>query len=476
MVMSNVVFLSSGTRLGKYTIVKNLGAGGFGITYLVQDGNQNKYVIKELYISGAGECSRNENGEVIVQELGIPRFKFSLSRFINEAKILMKLNHRAIVKVKEYFLMNSTAYYVMEYLEGVSLDAYVSKKGQLSSGETISLIFPIFEAVKEMHSLGLWHRDIKPANIMVTNGHSVLIDFGTVKVVDEKVFSVAQIKSTFAAYTPTYAAPEQMAHSSSTIDHRADIYALGGALFFMLQGKPIYSSIESILMKSREYIPEQLDSHGITGRLKDAIEASMKLNIEERPNSIQNMQAMLVNETMPIPKLPEPLSEELPQSSFWQRNWFKLLPMVALALLMLVLISNNGNTLLVTIFGLLFMGLGMSLFFTNDTTRDNSKKLKGFRLVSRSLRGSIVLKKDSKYKVGRDFGCDVVIPSEHQYVSREHLSFSCIDACIIVRELKVTQGTYISNTKLEPNRDYRWEAGDLLTLVDGNCTMTWEYA
>ena len=481
--MSHSVSLAVGVNIGGYTIVKQLGSGGFGITYLVQDHRGEKFVIKELFIRTNYACSREKNGNVIVQKKSIEMFKFALNRFVDEAKILEKLHHRAIVKVYKHFFENSTAYYVMEYLPGESLEDYVKSKGRLSENETIKYIFPVLEAVKEMHKLGLWHRDIKPANMMITEGRSVLIDFGTVKVTDAKIFSVDQGQSMFAAYSKTFAAPEQKEDLNLTVDHRTDIYSLGATLFYMIMGKPICSGLEERFYGGKDYIQNKLNTYSFSTIFKEVIEKSMEIEKEDRPQSIVEMQKLLIERTDPYLIINDTGDtsgsggNSQPASSFWSQNWYFILPMAIMLVIAFVLYSNgsSGSGLF---FILLSVVVGIGILVKNGNVKNKKKSNeRNFRLLSQSGDDlSIILQPNKMYTLGRDPNCDVVVSPEFNYVSRIHLSLYCSNSSISVREYITTNnGTYIDGRRLESNRDYKWEKGEILSLVNGDCTYVWEY-
>ena len=177
-----------------YRIEKTLGMGGFGITYLatttVQFGNLKTTIsvaIKEHFISDS--CERDTQTHSIVYSNPVKnRVEGSRRDFIAEARRLQKvgIEHPNIVKVNEVFETNNTAYYVMEYLEGKSLRAYVKQRGKLEENEMLALMRPIMSAVRLLHEHYMTHLDIKPDNIMLTtdehgNARPVLIDFGLSK-------------------------------------------------------------------------------------------------------------------------------------------------------------------------------------------------------------------------------------------------------------------------------------------------------
>lgn len=188
-------FLAPGTVLTgnyTYTIERVLGAGGFGITYLavtqVPWGNVTidcRVALKEHFFSDFSE--RAADG-LTVTTVGTAKIRAtvegSLSDFVAEARRLQKLGdgHPNIVKVNEVFRANDTAYYAMEYLEGISL-AKATAGNPVSEESMLAVMEPIIDAVAFLHRERMLHLDIKPENIVLADGgrRPVLIDFGQSK-------------------------------------------------------------------------------------------------------------------------------------------------------------------------------------------------------------------------------------------------------------------------------------------------------
>ncbi len=243
-------YLQPGTVLDgpdrKYRIVKTLGQGGFGITYLAETsvmvGNiagRLRFAIKEHFISTL--CSRDMSSQsVIIFDQNSETVTNSLHAFVKEARRLQDLGitHPNIVKVNEVFEANNTAYYVMEYLEGESLEDYVKRVGALSESETRELLLPLLHAVAQLHRNRVAHYDIKPQNIMLTKGEDgrlkpTLIDFGLAKHYDNQGNATSSIMA--AGYTPGYA-PIEQCMGISEYTPQCDVYALGGTLYYAMTG------------------------------------------------------------------------------------------------------------------------------------------------------------------------------------------------------------------------------------------------
>lgn len=288
--------LRSKTRV--YSLAKVLGAGGFGITYLVSSEimvgsipQRLFFVIKEHFLKG---CYRGTNGmEVLCAPTLKKEFDQSKSDFITEAERLNKLGNMSpnIVKVNEHFEANGTAYYVMEYLDGGDLYNYVRKHGALSEGMAFSIITPIANAVSHLHNAGLLHLDIKPDNIVMKRDDTtgsfipVLIDFGIAKHFDKsgKPTSKLVAKGASEGY-----APMEQYTEITRFAPEIDVYALGATLFYCLTGQnpPKAFDITSI-SEITSKIPDAVGQ-----KVRNAIAKAMQRNGFDRT---PNMKAFLAD-------------------------------------------------------------------------------------------------------------------------------------------------------------------------------------
>lgn len=239
--------LSKGCTLkhGKYKIIRTLGRGSFGITYLAttrvsMDGQLGKMevnanvAIKEFFMSDLN--SRSTDG-TNVERTNSTIVKNYLNKFRREAENLSKLQHPNIVKVLEVFDEKNTTYYVMEFIDGENLDEYIKRKGKLSIEESLAITFEICKALSYMHEHKMLHLDLKPKNIMRdTDGHIRLIDFGLAKQYNDD--GEPESSTTLGLGTPGYA-PIEQAHykQDGTFPVTLDIYAVGASLYKMLTGK-----------------------------------------------------------------------------------------------------------------------------------------------------------------------------------------------------------------------------------------------
>lgn len=248
---------------GKYKILRVLGYGGFGITYLALDTEYNKKVAIKEYFPKIW-CHRNNNSTTI--SITHDEYKdFVLKgkqRFLKEAKNLNKLNNPDIVKVYSAFEENHTAYYVMEYIEGITLAKKIESKGKLNPHDAIHIMDQLCAAVDYIHSLNMTHYDLKPQNIMIreNNGKPVIIDFGLSKQYDHNGDATSTM---MFAHSAGYSGIELYGNSltENIFSPQTDVYSLGAIMYFMLKGQkpPEATVLQNTLLPSTglsEYVYE----------------------------------------------------------------------------------------------------------------------------------------------------------------------------------------------------------------------------
>ena len=274
--------LQIGTLLnrGKYRIIRYISSGGFGCTYEALNVEMDCNVaIKEFYMKDF--CNRDSvSGHVTVATQSKVELVGRVRRkFVEEAQALYRMNHPNIVRVTDKFEENGTAYYVMDYVEGNSLAGLIADCGPLPEDEAVWYIRQTADALEYVHSLNRLHLDVKPHNIMIDNsGKVVLIDFGVSKQYDEVA---NENTSTLMGSTPGYAPPEQMSRSVGRFTPATDIYALGATLYKLLTG---ITPVDASLRSSGEEL-EPLPA-AISATVRHAVEASMQMNKNKRPQSI----------------------------------------------------------------------------------------------------------------------------------------------------------------------------------------------
>ncbi len=275
---------------GKYRIVRFIKSGGFGCTYeAVHVLSCCTVAIKEFFVRDF--CNRDSvTGNVHVLSVGKQELVDKLcGKFIDEAQMMMKMRYPGIVRVTDVFKENGTAYYVMDYIDGKSLGEIVAENGPLGEEVAVEYIKSVAAALKYVHGRNCLHLDVKPANILLANDGTLhLIDFGVSKQYDEVA---NENTSTLMGSTPGYAPPEQTGNSLRKFTPAADIYALGATLYKLLTGiTPVNASLRSS--------GEELDPlpPAISASVRHAVEASMQMNKNKRPQSVEEFLGLVESE------------------------------------------------------------------------------------------------------------------------------------------------------------------------------------
>jgi len=313
--------LALGTKLqnGRFTVGKVLGRGGFGITYMGHDQQLNRSVaIKELF---PVECLRRDLRVCPSKDFSSAELDAARQKFLVEARTLARFRHDGIVQVFDCFEENETAYLVMEYLPGQTLQQMVEEGGALPVAQALLFISSIGEALQEVHQTQTIHRDIKPENIILcdaavnsnnVNTHganvqnagtrAVLIDFGLNKqVAAPSSLGTQPLSHTTALGSPGFAAPEQYGQGAQ-LGTQTDIYGLGATLYFLLTSQIPLSAVERI---NATLAPARSLNAAIAPHVSDAIESALKMNARERPANVRDWLQMLMaapsNSSSPSP-------------------------------------------------------------------------------------------------------------------------------------------------------------------------------
>lgn len=224
---------ATGTRIQEFEIVRELGFGGFGITYLAHDHALARPVaIKEYFPGDWG--TRWADGTISPRSATAKAdYAWGLERFVDEARVLARLSHHNIVRVYRIVKAAGSAYMAMEYVDGRSLAEELKSSGPLSEQRVRRMLVALAEGLTEVHAAGLLHRDIKPANVMLraTDDSPVLIDFGAAR---EQMGR--QSRSITSVLTPGYAPIEQYS-TKGRQGPWTDLYALGAVAYQALSGR-----------------------------------------------------------------------------------------------------------------------------------------------------------------------------------------------------------------------------------------------
>lgn len=278
--------VNSKLQSGKYRIIRVLGQGGFGITYLAENTLLDKMVaIKEFFPKEF--CGRDNTSHLTLGTQNNAETVEKLkTRFLKEAKNIAKLDHPGIVKIHDVFEENNTAYYVMDYIDGESLSDIVKRDGPMPETKAIKYIRKVGDALDYIHSRRMTHFDVKPANIMVRRSDSnpILIDFGLSKQYDKQ----GDATSTLMQAASDGFSPIELYNigSVNTFSPQTDIYSLGATLYYLVVGQKPPEALT--LFETGLYIPNSLSE-----TTKNAIRNAMETSRSKRPKCVSIFVAKL---------------------------------------------------------------------------------------------------------------------------------------------------------------------------------------
>ena len=248
-------------KLGKYRITGVLGEGAMGVVYRGFDPDIRRVVALKTIRRMSGDGS---DGAEAAQQ--------SAARFRNEAQAAGRLLHPGIVGVYDFGETTDgrVAYIAMEYVEGHTLSAYLSRRVRFTDADIASLGVQLLEALGHAHENGVWHRDVKPSNVIMTkSGRIKIADFGIARTDNSGMTMANSVLG-----TPMYMAPEQF--MGKAIDHRVDLYGAGVVLYQLVAGRPPFvGPPESLMYKAvnETPLPPSAAEGARTGALFDAVVA-----------------------------------------------------------------------------------------------------------------------------------------------------------------------------------------------------------
>ena len=293
---------------GKYLVGAALGGGGFGVTYRAlrlsrpQTGEEEMVAVKEYFPRNIS--TRSENGRLEPNPREQDNFDRWRSKFVQEYGMLHRMEQCAsVVHVLDIFEENSTAYLVMEYIEGTTIEKRVREQGPIPAQELLKTMEPFINDMYRLNEHGIVHRDMNPSNIILRKGASpILIDFGSARPNDPETKKTVLIRK-------GYAPPEQYDRDDRQ-GAWTDVYGLCATLYFALTG------VEPPDARQRRYDDELQDigalCPALSRRQVDVLMAGLNLDYSKRPASFESLAAGLyyVPPTPPEPSRPTPVKPD----------------------------------------------------------------------------------------------------------------------------------------------------------------------
>lgn len=280
--------LPDNTLLGNFRIVRPLGDGGFGIVYLAWDSALERRVAIKEYMPYALAKREGITLDVTLRtEREREVFDAGLRSFVNEARLLARFDHPALVKVFSFWEANRTAYMAMPYYQGPTLkSALAASTGPVTEQQLRAWIAPMLDALTVLHSEQCYHRDISPDNILLTSAGPLLLDFGAARHVisDRTQALTAMLKPGFAPIEQYGGAMLQGAWT--------DLYALAGVIRYAITGRPPVAAVARIVEDAQRPLAQ---THA--GRYSDgflhAIDSALAVRPEHRPQDVAAFRALL---------------------------------------------------------------------------------------------------------------------------------------------------------------------------------------
>ncbi len=278
--------LSPGTGLRRYRLLKVLGVGGFGVTYLAEHAALGHRVAVKEYLPNEFAV---RHGTTVQPKSPTerPDFEWGRTRFLDEAKTLARFEHRNLVRVRDFFEANRTAYMVMDFEEGEPLSRLLERRGSLPEDELERLVLPLADGLAEVHAGGFLHRDIKPSNVYVrkSDGSPVLLDFGAARQ------ALGQSSRSLTAVASAGYAPPEQYESDGEQGPWTDVYGLSALCYRAITGETPTEATRRMnrLVQGR---PDPLmrlgeeGSDGYSAALLAAVDRGLAVVASDRPGSV----------------------------------------------------------------------------------------------------------------------------------------------------------------------------------------------
>lgn len=292
-------YIAPGTVLHqRYIVGKVLGSGGFGITYIGWDYLlERKVAIKEYFPREYVTRMMNQPQVMVYPGERESWYREGLEKVLEEAKRLAQFEAvSGIVQIYDCFPENGTSYIVMEFLEGMTLKAYLDQKGPMEEKQALQVVLQIAWAMEEVHAAGILHRDISPDNIYVLNPESPeklkvkLLDFGAARYSATK-----EQRSLSVIIKPGYA-PEEQYYRRGEQGPWTDVYALAATLYKMLTGITPENALER-KVKDELQRPSKL-GYSLSRSTEAALMNALQMSIRERTQSMEEFAHELTAENV----------------------------------------------------------------------------------------------------------------------------------------------------------------------------------
>ncbi len=276
----------------EFTLVRRLGRGGMGEVYLVERDsgfNREQLALKTILPEQMG----NEG---------------AIERFKREVATLLRLRHDHIVQLRDFRLYRGYYYFLMEYIEGVTLQERVAKRGVFSASEALNVFVPLALALDYAHGKGVIHRDLKPSNIMLgSNGTVYLLDFGIARHQESEHTTTRRM----GPGTWEYMSPEQFDDEEAS--GSMDVYGLGATIYYALAGNHPFdaTSLRKLILQKDKGCPD-VSRLRLPDGIAKGLEMSLHPEPSSRPKSCGELIALMRGVGKKKEQAPEPIPIPIP--------------------------------------------------------------------------------------------------------------------------------------------------------------------
>ena len=332
----------------RYLIGKVVGYGGFGVTYIAWDDVlQQRVAIKEYLPSEFATRAPGHSQVTIFTGDRAQQFADGMVKFVDEAKRLAKFqNEPGIVRIYDSFEANSTAYIVMEYLEGETLATYLQREDKVSVEQSIQMLTPVIQSLEVIHREGIIHRDIAPDNIFLTKDKQVkLIDFGAAR------YATTSHSRSLTVLIKSGYSPEEQYRSRGEQGPHTDVYALAAVLYNMITGVTPPDALERRALlenKKKDTLTPPSKLCKISKNQENAILNAMNIYAEARTSTAKDFLSNLTS-TSQVQRVAEKIRTlDLMRWPLWAKVVIPTVGTAAIAALVLLftgVIEFGGNPL-----------------------------------------------------------------------------------------------------------------------------------
>lgn len=302
--------LTPGTQLQQYTVDRVISTGGFSIVYLGYNENGIPVAIKEFMPAGMNLRASGTDALIKSKE-DDRRYQMGMRGFFKEAEAISRLEDRSVVKILNFFLANNSAYLVMPFEHGRTLQKMIVSEHETINDSLVQRIFcDVLQGICVFHSNDILHLDLKPSNIWIrADGTAMIIDFGTSRIGKDGKNHLPPM------HTPGFAAPEQHRkyYRPDKIGIWTDIYNFGATIYSCIEGEPPIIAEERMKYDTLPKLETRWAGQ-YSAKMLRMVDKMLRLDIDRRPQDAKQILESMSRYT--------PMPERDSYSDFCRRNFY----------------------------------------------------------------------------------------------------------------------------------------------------------